>query len=302
MLTQERSAVFILLFGSILWGLTWLPLKYFKDSGIEGIPLILVGYGAVALVMLPVFLKQLPQWLCHQKYIWFIFFVSGLANLAFTLAIMHGDVIRVMILFYLIPAWGVLGGKFFLKENVDNIRWLAVFLALLGAFLVLGGSKIFHSPPSWIDLFALCSGFALSMNNIAFRASPQLPLPSKLSAIFIGSFFTAAILIVLNVQEMPSVPFFNWLTVIAFVGIWILIATISTQWAVTKLEVGRASILIITELLTAVLSAMWITNERLTAPEMIGGLLILIAAICEAWRNNPKQPSLATHSSGETIS
>lgn len=280
---RNSSPVFVLLFGSVLWGLSWIPLKYFQEQGIEGIPLVFVGYGFVAALFLPFFIKQYPIWKDQQKYIWIILILSGAANLAFTSAIMYGDVIRVMVLFYLIPAWGVLGGWFFLNEKITRTRWVTVTFALLGAFLVLGGLKIFSTPPSWIDLLAVISGFALSMNNIAFRASSNLPLASKMGAIFIGSILMAGFLMLLNVQTMPIAPMSLWGMIIGFVSVWILIATLSTQWAVTKLEVGRASILIIMELITAVLSAMWIGGERLSLLEMFGGLLILIAAVVEAW-------------------
>jgi drug/metabolite transporter (DMT)-like permease len=65
---------------------------------------------------------------------------------------------------------------------------------------------------------------------------------------------------------------------------WIFVATLCTQWAVTHLEVGRASILIIIELITAVTSALWIGGERISGLEILGGLLILIAAVIEAYR------------------
>lgn len=280
--------VLVLLFGSILWGLSWIPFKYFRELGIEGIPLTFVGHGAVAALLLPLFIKQYPIWREQQKFIWIILILAGVANLAFTLSIMYGDVVRVMVLFYLIPAWGVLGGWFFLKEKIDSIRWITVSFALIGAFLVLGGFKIFNAPPSWIDLLALTSGFALSMNNIAFRASPNLPMASKMGAIFLGTFLLAATLMGLEIQTMPFVSATIWFMVMGFIASWIFIATLCTQWAVTKLEVGRASILIIMELITAVVSAMWIGGERLNGLEMLGGLLILIAAIVEAWRSEDK--------------
>ena len=50
------------------------------------------------------------------------------------------------------------------------------------------------------------------------------------------------------------------------------------------MEAGRASILLITELLVAVVSATLIGDETMTLTEMIGGGLILVSAVLEAWR------------------
>jgi len=274
--------VIVLLLGSILWGVTWLPLKYFHQQGIEGAALIFVAYGFVSLMFVPVLWRQWTKWHEHKGYMWLIFILGGVANLAFTIAIIYGDVVRVMVLFYLIPAWGVLGGKIFLNENIDSTRWIAVTLALLGAFLVLGGIEIISATPSWIDFVAILSGFALSMNNIAFRASAHLPVESKIGTQFMGTFVLAAILIIFGFQAIPNISGENYALIFAFGAIWLLAATAATQWSVTKLEVSRASILIIMELITAVTSAMWIGGERLSLLELFGGLLIIVAAVLEA--------------------
>ncbi len=278
--------VFALLIGSVLWGLTWIPLKYFNQQGIEGVPLTLIAYGVIALLFLPIIIRQYSLWRVSPRYIWLIFILGGIANLTFAISMVYGDVIRVMVLFYLLPAWGVLGGKIFLNESIDRTRWIAVFLALSGAFLVLGGFRLFDQAPSWIDLAAITSGFALSMNNIAFRASAHLPVMSKIGMQFMGTFVLAALLLVIFSQPIPQISTSN-LGLIAAFGIFVLLtATLATQWAITKLEVSRASILIIVELITAVLSAMWIGNEQLSLLETFGGLLIIIAALLEALRPN----------------
>ena len=273
-----------MLFGSMLWGLTWIPLKYFHQQGMDVIPLVLMTNGVVALLLLPILIKQFPLWRNDHKYIWIILIASSIANLAFATAMIYGDVIRAMVLFYLLPAWGVLGGKFFLNEKIDRTRLFAVLLALLGAFLVLDGYNFFKTSASWIDFFALLAGFALAVNNIAFRASVNLPVASKISAVFLGSTILAIILLVFGVQPFPDINISDWLPVFAFGLFWILLATLCTQWAVTRLEVGQSSILIIMELVTAVVSAMWIGGERASLLETIGGLLILTAAYFEARR------------------
>jgi len=276
--------VILLLFGSMLWGLTWIPLKYFDEQGIAGVSVVLIAYGAVSLALLPLFVKQYAIWKKQQDYIWLIMFLGGFGNLAFATSLMYGDVVRVMVLFYLLPAWGVLGGRIFLKEHIDGKRWLAVGLALSGAFMVLGGFQIFETSASWVDFFALASGFTLAMNNIAFRATPKLPDASKISAMFVGGFIMAVLFMILLREPLPQGSVTNWAMVIAFGLFWILVATLSTQWAVTRLEVGRASIIIIMELLTAVVSAMWIGDETLNNWEMVGGLMIIVAAVLESRR------------------
>ena len=162
----------IVLFGaSILWGLTWLPLKHISAFGIDGVTLTFLVYGLLALALTPLLLRQFPTWRMHPKAMLLILLLGGGANLAFTYALVNGEVIRVMVLFYLLPVWGVLGGKFFLKEEIDRWRWLGASLAVFGAFFILGGFEALDAPPSWIDLIALLSGLFFAMNNLVFRAA-----------------------------------------------------------------------------------------------------------------------------------
>ena len=220
-----------------------------------------------------------------------IFLLGGTANLAFAYALIHGEVVRVMVLFYLLPVWGVLGGRFFLGEKIDRQRALAVVLALTGAVLILGGPAVLAAPPSWLDLVAIASGFFFAMNNLCFRAAQAAPVPSKVAIMFLGCGLFALALVGAGVQAMPTgIPATTWLLVIA-AGLLLLTATAGSQYGVTHLEAGRASVIIIMELVVAVITAAWWAGETLDGIEWIGGALILAAAFLEAWRPATTQPA-----------
>jgi drug/metabolite transporter (DMT)-like permease len=76
---------------------------------------------------------------------------------------------------------------------------------------------------------------------------------------------------------------------------WMLVATLATAWAVTHMEAGRASIILISELLISVATASLIGGESMVFLEMLGGSLILAATFLEAWRM--KQDSTVSNSS-----
>ncbi|MDX1295748.1 MAG: DMT family transporter, partial [Sulfurimonadaceae bacterium] len=156
--------VIVLFAASVLWGLSWLPLKSINAMGIEGLLFSMGAYGILALALTPLFVRQKALWKQHKRAMLLIALFGGGANLAFTYALIYGDVIRVMVLFYLLPLWGVLGGHFFLKESIDGFRKLGVVLALGGAFLILGAFDVFDTPPTYIDLIALLSGLLFAAN------------------------------------------------------------------------------------------------------------------------------------------
>ncbi len=281
------SPVLVLVCSSILWGLTWWPLKGLHARGVDGIPLILVGYGTVAVCSLPLLWKTRRAWLSHKRMMTAIAALGGVANLSFASALVYGDVVRVMVLFYLLPLWGVVGGRVFLGEQIDRVRALTMVLALSGAFLVLGGPAMFDTPPTFIDFIALLSGFAFAMNNICFRASQDLPVPSKVPAMFVGCAACATFLLAAGVQPFPTeVAPVTWGLVVAF-GLGVLVATLGTQFGVTHLEAGKSSIIMILELLSAAVSAAIIGRELLSPLEMVGGIFIVGASLLEARSGAP---------------
>jgi drug/metabolite transporter (DMT)-like permease len=267
---------------SLLWGLAWLPLKRLEATGIAGVPLSAVAFGAAALVLLPLLWRSRSAWSGQARWLLLIGLLGGYANLSFTLALIQGEVVRVMVLFYLLPVWAVIGGRLFLGEAVDGPRALAVVLALTGAFLVLGGPATLDGGWSWADALALSCGISFAGNNLVFRARQSLPMPAKVTAMLAGCFALALLAAAVTAPEAPSPHAAAWA---AAYGLgWVLVATAGTQWGVTHLEAGRAAVIIILELVVAVLSAVLIGGENLSGAKLLGCGFILVAAWLEARR------------------
>ena len=280
--------VLVLLASSVLWGLTWVPLKHFGGFGIEGPLVTLFAHGTVGLLAIPWLLRTRAAWRGSFGTMCWLAGLGGLANLAFASAISLGDVTRVMVLFYLLPAWGVLGARLMLNERIDRRRGLSLVFALSGAFFVLGGPRILDQPPGWIDAVAALAGFALARNNVVFRKAEQVPVASKVGFVFVGSLAWALLVIAATPSfTMPVAPLVIWTEVVLFGLVWILVATAGTLFGVHHLDAGRSSQLIIMELVTAVVSSAVIDANVPSALECVGGVLILVSGLLEALRVDP---------------
>jgi drug/metabolite transporter (DMT)-like permease len=195
-----------------------------------------------------------------------------------------------MILFYLLPVWSVLGGRIFLGERIDALRLLTLAAALSGGVLILGGTEIFARPPDMIDLVAILSGFAFAMNNLVFRFAQTIPVPSKVATMFIGGAILTGLFVLLDNQTM-SMPAPETGLLAALYGIgWLTLITFGTQWGVTHLEAGRAAIIMVMELVSAVVSAVIILGQSLSGAELVGAVLVTTAALLEGLRSERDAP------------
>lgn len=297
-----RRAVALLFLSATLWGLSWWPVKEFAALGLSGPTLSLLSYGPAALCGLYVLGRQYQAWRARAGMVLLLALVGGWANVAFVTAIMQGEVVRVMLLFYLSPVWSVLGGRIFLGERIGPRRVLAVALALCGLWFVIGGTEAFQTALSASDWLALSSGLAFAGNNLIARATPGVPMASKTVAVFMGGALVAAVIVILQPQA-PSwgTPGVGQTLAVLFYGfVWLGLAMLTWQYGVTHLETGRAAVILLTELVVAVASAVLFGGETLLPRMVLGALLIGAAALLEATDNAELAPAGQRIATGES--
>ena len=279
---SERLAVAALFVSGLLWGFTWIPLKHFAAQGLSGLGMTLLGYGVVGVGALPLIWLQRRSWKPQSGWLISAALAGGAANVCFVTALMRGEVVRVMLMFYLAPVWGVLGARVFLGEPITRLRLTGVIIAVVGAVLVLGGPQLLAAPISLAEVLGLAAGLLYAAQNIVFRAADRVPVSSKALSVFVGCAFVSATLFPVAGDALPPISVTLTVQLIVFSGIWMLLAMWTTMYGVTHLEAGRAAVLLVFELAAAVASATIIGSERLSGLEWFGAALITAAAFLEA--------------------
>lgn len=279
--------VLVLLFSASMWGLSSLPIKAFAEYGLSGPLLACVAFGFAGLLGLPLLLREYAQWRHSLWTLLLLALVGGWGNTAYVTALVQGDVVRVMLLFYLLPAWSVLGGRLFLGERISRRRGSALALAMVGAFLVVGGFAAFDAPLSVADVMAVTAGLAFAGNNIIARHAQKIPTASKTVVVFLGCALLAmpltlwvsgsgAAAVLLDLSPVVL----GWLAAYS-VG-WLALVTATWQWSVSRMEAGRAGVISIAELVVALLAATLVRGETMTLLECVGAVVIALAAVLEA--------------------
>ena len=279
---EPRFALASLLTGSVIWGFTWLPLKYFANVGLDGHAVSLTAYVLVALVALPFIWRERGQWRSETHWLIVIGLCFGIANVGLTIALMSGSVVRVMLLFFLLPAWGALGGAVFLNESLDRRRVAAVVLSLAGVFVIVGGVRALEGLPTVADLAAFIAGISYTGAGIANRKARRIPITSRTLSSFVGCAVLAVAGLAVSSPAIPGLSPMIWWLLAGFSFCWLLGAGLLTTYGLTHVQASRAAVFQIVELLVAVVSAVLIGKELLTLSDYAGGALILAATIIEA--------------------
>jgi drug/metabolite transporter (DMT)-like permease len=276
----------ILLLGASLWGLGWIPLAYLANQGLAGMSVVLYTYGLLCVLAIPVLLLQRRAWWPQRRSLLLICFCGGWATAGLVSALSEGDVVRAMLLFYLAPVWGLLGGWLLLGERQTPVRITALVLAMSGIALTLGVSRETFSTLSGSDWLALSAGLAFACNNLATRAADQVPLASKSVVAFIGTALLSGVYCLLMDITPPTVGPGVW-GLIALFGLFWLVAMSAAQFGFSHVEASRAAVLVVVELLVAVLTAAWLGEREIGVREWVGGALVLIAALLAEYRETP---------------
>jgi len=279
---NKTLPIISILIGTVFWGLLWLPLKFFSQLGLTGNLIGMTAYSMVGILAIPIVWKQRKIW--HKE--WVLLLLIGLfyalANITFTNALIKGDVVRVMLLFYLLPAWGAIGGVMILGEKLSKQRCLAIVLSLAGVFVIMGGTSIFSQPFSLVDMMALSAGLFLSATGVVNKMAVKIPMASRSFVPFIFCPLLAVLANLYVPTSMPELDATSWLLLAAFAFFWLFGATVFNTYGLANLEASRASVLQVTELFVAIITAMVIGGEMLEMKEYIGGALIIAATLIEA--------------------
>lgn len=275
--------IITLLIGASFWGVSWYPLRFAEDAGFHGLWTTLIAYGATCLLGVIIFFRRLPEIRLAPAALMLIGIASAWCNIAFILAILDGNVVRVVLLFYLSPIWTTLLGWLILRESFSRLDMFTLCLAMLGAMVMLWDPALgMPWPREASDWFAISSGVAFSLTNIGVRRLQHVSVQIKTLSIWFYVSLLALVWILITAVPAPEVPpsYINW-TILVGVAM-IITMTLTVQHGITHMPAHRSAIILLFELVVAVISSQLLTNEVIESGEWLGGLLIMFAAFLSA--------------------
>lgn len=281
MTTKPAGAlpVCALLLGATFWGVMWYPLRLLETAGLAGRWSAVIIYGSAAVIGIAVLALRRSGSISHPPgRLALLALASGWCNVAFIAAVLEGNVVRVLLLFYLAPLWTVVLARLMLGEVLSNRARLMMALAFAGAMVMLWDPAVgMPLPRGAADWFALSSGVAFALNNVTVRWLDDVPVWDKCVAGWLGVVVVAAAWLVFDAETPPrSVEAIAGAIALGLFGM--VFMTFAIIYGMTHMPAHRAAVILLFELVIGAASAQWLTVERVLLNEWVGGTLILIAA------------------------
>jgi len=257
-----------LAFNALVWGVSWWPFRELQALGLHPLWATVLVYAIAVLLILATRRRALGT-LLRTPSLWLLVLASGTTNAAFNWAMVIGDVVRVVLLFYLMPLWAV---------------------ALAGAFIVLkpaGAGVALPLPQSLPDWLAVLGGFSFALNNVMLRHQAHQPEEARALAMFCGGVLVAGTLATtLAVQALVPwlpAPHTGWLLAVGALSLAFLVSNLALQYGASRLPANVTSVVMLCEVVFATLSAVALGAGTLTPTVLMGGALILAAALLSAF-------------------
>ena len=275
---KNTVALVSLLTGATIWGLIWHPYRVLEGMAVSPALAATLTYFVALLLGLPLLRRQFASFR-PSRMLFLIALVAGGCNLGYVLATVHGEVMRVLLLFYLAPLWTVLLARLLLNEKVSLPGTAVIALSLAGAIVMLWqpqlGAPLPEKAAEWLGLAA---GFLFAFANVLIRKAQDLTIEVKSMAVFAGVVAVGLAALPFSPGAVVLPPLYGWLLV-GVIGLVLLATNLFVQYGLTHTPANQAIVIFLFELVVAALSSWLLAGEAMSLKEWVGGAMIVTASL-----------------------
>lgn len=288
-----RAALAALLFNASIWGLSWWPLRELAGLGLNGLWATAVVFLMGSLALVAIWPGALAQ-LARSRPMWLLALAAGLTNTCFNWGMTVGEVLRVVLLFYLMPVWSMFFARWLTGEPVTMGAVLRALLAIAGAAAVLWRPGVGLPWPAGLgDWLGVAGGVSFAFLNVWLRRMGETAAAARALAMSVGSATVpalfAAVLATAGLLEAPPPLRIDWVVGAAALAAVLLVANGALQYGAPRLPSRVTAIVMLVEVPVAAVSSVLIGGEALSPQLIAGGALIVLASALAALSIRPKR-------------
>lgn len=270
---------------AFVWGVSWWPFRQLQSHGLHPLWTTALVYVLMLTVLLMLYPRSWRGFIA-QPQLWWLMIAAGLANTCFNWAVTVGDVVRVVLLFYLMPAWSVLVAWVMLGEKPTTGSLLRLLMAMAGVLIVLKTPESpWPVPQSLADWMGLLGGFCFAITNAFLRKLNTAPGDARMLAMFGGgALLSAATALTGMLQQAVPAPALAaaGIPIALALALAFMVSNAALQYGAARLAASTTSLVMLTELLFASISAGLLGASEFNRNVLIGGSLIILAALLAA--------------------
>ncbi len=286
---HKALAAAALTFNALVWGVSWWPFRELQGHGLHPLWATSLIYTLALACLLAIKPGGWRGWR-HYPLLWLLAVAAGLTNVGFNWAITLGDVVRAVLLFYMMPAWVVVLAWPLLGEKPTRGSLLRLVLAMTGVVIVLKTpASPWPLPESLADVLALLGGFCFALTNILLRKLNQSPSESRMLAMFGGGALMATFAALLGMHSglvgMPPAPEREWILLALVFGMAFLAGNLALQYGATRLRASTTSVIMLSEVVFASVSSVLLGTGEWSSRTVVGGSLIMLASLLSLLNN-----------------
>ena len=279
------GAAAALVINAFIWGVSWWPFRVLQGYGLHPLWSTALMYLMVFALLLMLRFKSWRGVLANPG-LWLLALASGLTNVGFNWAVTVGDVVRVVLLFYLMPAWSVLVAWLLLGEKPTPASLLRLALAMAGVLIVLKTpDSPWPFPQGGADWLALMGGLTFAITNALLHKFKHAPRSASMLAMFGGGALMALLAALLGMsQHIVPGPDLQTagIPVLLALSLAFMVGNAALQYGAARLTASATALVMLTEILFASASATLLGAATFTPRIVLGGSLIVLAAILAA--------------------
>jgi len=279
---QKVTAITGLLSGAAVWGMVWYPFRILEHAGISGMLSSFVTYSIALALGLAI---SGPLWREFRLAGWWgilLIISAGWTNFGYVQAIIEGEVMRVLLLFYLAPLWTVFFAHFLLGERLNRYGYTVIALSLGGALVMLWqpslGLPVPQNRAEWIGLSA---GMSFAITNVVVRHTQHLSVAFKSSTVWLGTVLLTGLMLLYSGDlstQLSGITFDSW-WLLALIGLVLCATSLVVQFGLTHLPANQSIVLLLFELLFAAVASYFLAGEKMGVQEFVGAVLIVSASL-----------------------
>ena len=279
---SSSAPTWALLFGAATWGIIWYPYRQLARAGVDGIWATLFTY-TIALVVAVAIFPRIARSVTRPPLLALVMGIAiGWSNLAFVLGVLAGEVMRVLLLFYLAPLWTVPLARILLHEHLDARGFAVMAIAFAGAMIMLWHPQVgLPWPASRAEWLGLAAGFFFALGNVLVRRLADMGDAAKSMVIWAGVIAVSLAYVPFSdssasqaVAAARTAPL-----LVGGIGVALVGMGLALQYGLSRLPANRAIVILLFELVVAAIAAYVFAGEVTRLQDWMGGALIVAATL-----------------------